>query len=390
MRGWLAVLGLGLAVAGCGPDRHPKPPPGDVHVVPRPRVDDLSAQLAPIRDAEKLPGLAMAVWRHGRLVAIGATGERKSGDVSAPVTVDDQWHLGSDTKAMTATLIGIYVDRGVLHWDDTIDKLFTKDKIDAGYAKVTLDQLLGHRGGAPSQPPDALWSALWAAGKTDPAAARAAFVSGILAGPPAQPVGTYAYSNAGYMIAGAALERATGKPWEELIVADLFTPLGMTSCGFGAPGTGTSLDQPWGHQTHGSGATLTVVPMAPNDPGADNPPGLGPAGTVHCSLADWGKFLVMHAGATSPLLTAATFAHLHTPLPGAGQPYGFGWLIVTANPGDVRYYHEGDNTMWRAIAIVVPILDEAIAVAANRSDDTLLPAITPLAQKYLTKNLPNP
>jgi CubicO group peptidase (beta-lactamase class C family) len=376
---------IAAVVAGCG-GHHSAPPP--VHAAatePEPVVEDLSARLEPIRAAEQLPALGMAVWRGGTLIAIGVAGQRKNEEGTAAVTVDDQWHLGSDTKAMTATLIGIYVDRGVLHWDDTVATLFAGATIDPGYAKVTLDQLLGHRGGAPEQPPAALWKALVAGRTTDePAHARAVFVDGVLAQPPAQPPGTYAYSNAGYMIAGAALERATGKTWEQLMVADLFAPLGMASCGFGPPGHTDLLDQPWGHETKRIGDTVTPYPMEPDDPSADNPPALGPAGAVHCSLRDWGKFLTLHAAATSTLVSDATFAHLHQPLAGDGAAYGFGWLFATPHPGDTRFVHEGSNTMWDAIALVVPVIDEAIAIVANRQDDTLFTAMVPVMQRYLT------
>jgi hypothetical protein len=64
-------------------------------------VDDLAAVLEPIRAGANLPALIGAVWQGDQLVAIGVTGTRKLGDPT-PATIDDQWHLGSDTKAMTA------------------------------------------------------------------------------------------------------------------------------------------------------------------------------------------------------------------------------------------------------------------------------------------------
>ena len=74
------------------------------------------------------------------------------------------------------------------------------------------------------------------------------------------------------MIAGAALERATSRRWEDLLREHVFAPLRMTSCGFGPPGSRALIDQPWGHDPAGTA-------MAPT-PAADNPPGLGPAGTM--------------------------------------------------------------------------------------------------------------
>jgi CubicO group peptidase (beta-lactamase class C family) len=359
---WL-VVSVAAAVAGCTGAR------GGGFAA----TDDLAPALEPIRAAEQLPALGMAVWRGDTLVAIGMTGTRKAGDPAHPATVDDLWHLGSDTKAMTATLIAIYVDRGVLHWDDTIATRFAGEAIDPGYAAVTLDQLLQHRGGAPAKLPE---------GMDD--ASRADLVRAILGKPPAQAVGTFKYSNAGYIIAGAALERATGKTWEELIRTDLFGPLGMTSCGFGAPGSAAAVDQPWGHTASAAwGGAVTNQPIAPDNPGADNPPSVGPAGTVHCTLRDWGKFLTIHLGAPSSLVSAASLAHLHQPPRGEGQSYMGGWMLMKGDAGDIRYGHEGSNTMWHAIALVAPARGVAIAVVANRSDANLFTAIKPVMDRYL-------
>ncbi|HEX5058375.1 MAG TPA: serine hydrolase domain-containing protein [Kofleriaceae bacterium] len=341
----LLRVAIVLALVACKPKSEPaKAPPlahaGDAGTADAAKSRTLDEELEAIRSETKLPALAAAVWRNGKLVEIGAVGLRKVDDPTSKVTTKDYWHLGSNTKAMTATLIGIYVDRGALHWDDTLGKLF--GKVDPGYAKVTLDQILRHEGGAPGEPPDALWKQLWADG--DKPDARAKFVAGILAKPPAHTPGIFVYSNAGYMIAGAALEKVTKKPWQQLMRDELFAKLGMTSCGFGAPGRKDVVDEPWGHDAGGT-------PIAPG-PAADNPPGLGPAGTVHCSLEDYGKFLAMHSTGEPALVTPETMQHLHAARDAStGRGYAGGWLEITTTRGTVLA-HSGSNTMWYVTAMV--------------------------------------
>jgi CubicO group peptidase (beta-lactamase class C family) len=145
----LAVL------AACGSHDAAAPPPAPAPApAPKPAAPpDVRAQVEKIRAEHHLPALGLAVWQHGELAASAVVGERKQGDAAHPATFADRWHLGSDTKAMTATLVGIYVERGALHWDDTLAKLFPDRKLDPGYRAVTLDQLLQHRGGAPGDPP---------------------------------------------------------------------------------------------------------------------------------------------------------------------------------------------------------------------------------------------
>src|SRR6187455_2314446 len=84
---------------------------GDTPTTPR----DVSALLAPIRTEADVPGLVAAVVSGRELVAIGASGVRKRGD-ETPITTNDQMHLGSCTKAMTATLAAILVEDGKLQW----------------------------------------------------------------------------------------------------------------------------------------------------------------------------------------------------------------------------------------------------------------------------------
>ena len=55
------------------------------------------------------------------------------------------------------------------------------------------------------------------------------------------------YSNQGYAIVGAMLEKITGQDYETLMTEKLFKPLHMDTAGFGPPGTTDKVDQPWGH-----------------------------------------------------------------------------------------------------------------------------------------------
>src|SRR4029079_14124324 len=98
---------------------------------------------------------------------------------------------------------------------------------------------------------------------------------------------------------GAMLEHATQTPYEELVQKRRFTPLGLKSGGFGAPGTPRRIDEPRGHD-------LKAGKLEPIDPGpaADNPPAISPAGRAHLSIADFARYAAWH-GEARPLLTLA-------------------------------------------------------------------------------------
>lgn len=324
--------------------------------------DDLSGTFESIRQKHGFPALAGAAFAGGQLLGIGAAGVRKQGDAT-PVTAGDAWHLGSDTKAMTATLAGLLVDEGRLRWADTLRTLFPgwAGSMDPGYRNVTVEMLLAHRGGAPRDPPPDIMSEMEADPSSRPA--RTSAVHALLSRPPAVTPGSrYLYSNAGYMMVGAALERITDTDWETLMQARLFNPLGMPSCGFGAPATPGRVDQPWGHTLRNGRPT----PVAPG-PAADNPPSIGPAGTVHCSLVDWAKFLAVHlqgARGESAFVTAATFRKLQTPWP--GQDYALGWSVTSRSwGGGTVLTHAGSNGMFYAIVWIAPAKNRVFVTATN-------------------------
>ncbi len=118
---------------------------------PLPAQISLDATLTPFLSRYDLPALAAAVVKNGEIQAAGAVGTRRAG-TNIPVTINDRFHLGSDTKAMTALLAAGLVEQGKLHWDSNVAAIFPElsKKMDPGLRKVTLEQLLSHTGGLPS------------------------------------------------------------------------------------------------------------------------------------------------------------------------------------------------------------------------------------------------
>ena len=64
-----------------------------------------------------LPALAAAVFQNGSIVACGAVGIRRAG-TQIPVTINDRFHIGSDSKAFTSLLAGQFVQEGKLRWTE--------------------------------------------------------------------------------------------------------------------------------------------------------------------------------------------------------------------------------------------------------------------------------
>ena len=320
--------------------------------------DEIAASIEVLRKEHALPALAVVVVKDGRICDRAAVGVRKSGDPT-PVTINDQFHIGSCTKSMTATLAAMFIEDGKLCWDTTISEVFPwlKGKMDKAYETVTVEQLLTHRGGIPGNPPPAAWKRAWKQ-KGTTAQQRTEFIAAVLQEPPSAAPGTkMIYSNQGYSIIGAMLEKISGKSWEDLITEKLFHPLHMDSAGFGSPGTKGRVDQPWGHMRKSE----VITPLQ-----QDNPPAIAPSGRVHCTLDDLAHYAMIHLQGerTGGLLKPETFRKLHTPP--AGADYACGWGCAERGwAGGTALTHNGSNTLWYLVMWLAPEKNFAVIAATN-------------------------
>lgn len=335
-------------------------------------TQSLAQALEEIRTNHDVPAMAAFAMRDGEIVARAAVGTRSTKDAT-PVGDDAQWHLGSNTKAMTATVAGMLVEEGLLEWDSTVGEVLGEEipDMDPGNREITLAMLFRHTSGLPA-------NISWYAAPED----RVACAAQILEAPPVGERGVYDYSNAGYVVAGAMMEAVTGKRWEDLMREKLFDPLGMSASSFGAP---SRPGAPWGHR---SGA-FRRTPMDPSTRGSDNALVLGPAGTVHATLDDYARFVAAHmAGAQGEdgIVTAETFRMLHTPAEGGN--YAMGWSISEGRWADGRFLsHSGSNTMWYATAWLVPEKDMAFFAATNVGGDTGSKAVDDAMKLLLRRHL---
>lgn len=325
----------------------------------------IAAALREVREKFDIPGIAGALVTTQGLQRCGAAGVRKRGTEVA-VTTNELWHLGSDTKAMTATLAAVLVEEGKLRWDTTVADVFPElaPALHPAVKQINLKHLLAHRAGLPR---DLRWGSFKQA---DVREQRLQVVRELFAKPPdTLPGENFHYSNAGYAAVGAMLERVTGQTWEDAVRERIFRPLGMTSAGFGGLGTPGQLDQPWPHGAKGK-------PQRENGPAMDNPPVMSPAGRVHCTLQDWGRFiadLLRGLNGGPALLKKSTYEFLLTP--SFGGDYALGWGLAYRNwGGGPVLNHCGCNGLNYANAWVAPRKNFAVLICVNQGDDVAFQA----------------
>lgn len=312
--------------------------------------------LAGAATAALLPAAARAQAAPGGRFAFSCTDKGMSGLVlegenGARLDPDWAWHLGSNTKAMTAALYARLVEQGRCRWGATVPQLFPALSVHAGWSAITIEQLMAHVAGLTDALVTPAWLMARHTDRTPSREQRRALVEQIVTAPPPGTPGRFAYGNLNYVVIGAAIEEAAGKAWEEVIAAELFEPLGLTSAGVGPPPVGL-----WGR----AGAAL--IPMDPRGI-ADNPAVLAPAGGVHLPPSSYARFLQVFLANGAPLLRPDAFARLLTP-PVAGGRYAGGWAVE----GDVLT-HNGSNTMWYVTAVVDRAANKAYAAGTNRGGE---------------------
>ncbi|MFO1059245.1 MAG: serine hydrolase domain-containing protein [Dongiaceae bacterium] len=344
-------------------------------------AESLDAMLTPYLAQYGLPALGAAVVKDGQVIAVGAVGTRRAG-AQLPVSPADRFHIGSDTKAITALLAGILVDEGRLRWDSTPAELFPElaAGMDPGFRAITLEQMLAHLSGIPGDNEafgKLLGESFLQPGNLDDL--RYWLVGQWRGEKLASPSGTrWAYANMNYVLAGAMIERATGRTWEELLQERVLGPLGLASAGFGPQASLGKVDAPLGHLLVDGKPKAMLA-----GPNGDNPLVIGPAGTVHMSLLDFAAWAGWNAGEQrrGPVLVKPeTMRRLHAMLtdiptrPNAapGTPkngrYGLGWGQVQFDWAAQPFlFHGGSNTMNLAHILVQPATDLAMVLMTNIS-----------------------
>ncbi|MFE6968412.1 serine hydrolase domain-containing protein [Isoptericola sp. NPDC057653] len=306
----------------------------------------------------------------------GAEGTRRL-DGRGPARPQDRFRAASNTKMMVSTLVLQEVEKGTWTLDTPVVEVVPEAAAvvpDAYEDDVTLELLLTHRSGLPDH-----LSALAASRMTDPEDLDEFFevlgeeypVADHLAAMDDLPwlfaPGTdVAYSNAGYVLLGAALERATGQSVERLLEKRVFGPAGMRHSAFpDDPG----LRGPFLHEAAYTGELgAGWYGLDPFDPSL-----FGAAGAVTSTTADLRRFT--ESLVTGDLLEPATVTDVLTPRTVGSEvlpDYGLGVyrLPDPCQDGAWLYGHDGASFGTLSITLTSPDADRQVTVALTGRDLT--------------------
>lgn len=300
------------------------------------------------------------------------------------VALDDRWHIGSCGKAMTAALYARLVELGVAEWGARVPDLFPDlaGGMHPEWSAVTIDDVFVCQAGLPANVGRSEMVRAWSDARPL-REQRTGVAARALARAPRRP-GRFVYSNLGYIVIGAAIERITDLAFESALTTHVFEPLGIASGGFGPP------PRLWGH----GGRMLALGPIGlvdlgrgrPADPEqvkSDNPAVMTPAGRMHVTLEDWGKFQRAFLTEGGGFLLPETVERLLTPGSGRGHRMALGWAAVQSD--EASFGQQGSNTFWVATAVIDAGRERTAMVICNEGRARLLKRTLHLALQLLSE-----
>ena len=321
-----------------------------------------------------VPGLAVAVVKDGQVVLAKGYGVRKLGE-PAPVDAQTLFGIASNTKAFTATALGLLVEEGKLEWDGQVTRYLPWFQMYDPYVtrEMTVRDLLVHRSGLGLGAGDLL---LWPKSSYT----RREIVSRLRHIPPAASFRTaYAYDNMLYIAAGELIEAVSGLPWEGFIAERILKKAGLTSS---RPRHTAAID--------GLNVAIphAVLDGRPTPVAIDENDNMNAAGGILSCAEDMARWMAIHlaegrlpdgtrlfsAGTARELTTLVTPIRItDPPAELAAQRQNFSGYALGLRVSDYRgrklVNHTGSLSGYVSRLVMVPELELGITVLTNQESD---------------------
>lgn len=356
------------------------------------RFDSIAADLAARAADDEFSGVVLVT--EGDLPLLEKAYGVASRRWNTPVTTDMRFDVASITKLFTSVAVLQQVAAGTLRLDSSIHDYVDLEGTTIS-RDVTLRHLLTHTSGIADDADEEdgeSYEALWAERPNYSVTETADFLPQFAHKPPrAEPGADCRYCNVGYVLAGLALERVTGRTYRDVVRTDVFEKAGMTSSGFfdmreATPNVaegwdpvreGGSDDEPHADGPNEDAPAGPIIGWRQNI--YSYPPIGSPDGGAHSTAADLVRFVDALRGGellpkkwTTEFLSPQVLHHADEEA-GAGETaelaYGFGLEFEVTPAGELRsFYKDGINAGASAIVRYYPATNLTVAVLSNSED----------------------
>ena len=339
-------------------------------------IADFDTYAGNAREAWKVPGMAVAIVKDGKIVFAKGYGTKTAGG-SDPVTADTVFQIGSTSKAFTAALTAMEVDRGGMNWSDPV-KTYVPDfqmKDPWVTKEYTITDSLAQNSGL---------EGYWGTELPFAGFSRNDMIHALRY---AEPVSSFRsefkYQNLAFLVTAAAVEKTSQKSWEDNLQTRIFTPLHMTSASSSYAAFRAAPDHTSLHTT-GVLADKMVGPIPTNPDWEFNDFAyvMGPAGGINANVKDMATWTIFNMGNGSfegkQLISPENMALLHTPktpvakaMTDTKRYYCQGWMYQEEAGSPSFVWHNGATAGNHAMILFVPGKDIGIVILANDPDASM-------------------
>lgn len=293
-----------------------------------------------------IPGVSYALVDHGRLVSVGAFGERRAGG-HEPVTTATPFELGSISKSFTAVAVMQLVEAGKVGLDKPI-AAYLPEFVNEPAGAITVRQLLSHTSGYSEEQGNHTQNDL--AMDSEALARRVRRLARTK--PAREPGAVWEYSNANYQILGRLMERVETRPFGLIIESRILRPLGMRDS-YVQDGRRTT-QAARGHRPWFGGKIANARGLI----GA----GSAPQGGIVSSARDMALYMSILLNDRDDIISVASKRQMMRSAGAAAPAYGFGWSVDRRN-GVVS--HSGANPGFEALVAMTPAQQRGVVVLTN-------------------------
>lgn len=312
----------------------------------------------------KLPGLAIAVVQHGKVIYSNGFGLR---DVkqNLPVTTTTLFAIGSVTKSFTSVSMGILNDEGKFDWDKPVRDYIPEFQMYDPEAseRMTPRDLISHRTGFAGH--DLVW---YSSNFTrEDLVHRLRFLQStrnFRSG--------YNYNNLLVMTAGYLVGKISGGSWEDFVKQRIFDPLQMSSSNFTTDDLQKNFNYSHPYIKDEDTGEVHETPYHALS-------SICPAGCINSNVEDMARYAIFQLGngrvGDRQIISEANLKLTHTaqvPMGGESEfkeiglnSYAMGW-VVTSYRGHRLIWHNGGIDGFYSLVTMLPDENLAVVILTNR------------------------
>jgi CubicO group peptidase (beta-lactamase class C family) len=302
----------------------------------------LEKRIPQLLDSAAIPGMSLAVISEGNVIYTGGYGV-KSADTKDKVTTNTVFDAASLSKPVFAYAVLKFVESGLLDLDKPLYQYLPYEDIqhDNRYKQITARMVLSHSTGFPN----------WRGGDS----LRIHF----------EPGKQFRYSGEGFVYLQKVVEKLTGKPLNDVMVENVFTPLGMSRSSYVWK---QSLNDDFALPHNGF---LKV--MDKNKPQQANA-----AYSLQTTAGDYAKFIVAilnESGLTRQTVQAMISPQVHVPEKAFDNSspasksisWGLGFGLQQTKDGNA-FWHWGDNNTFKCYVVAYTKEKKGVVYFTNGSN----------------------